>query len=316
MSLRRTAIFFSAASLIFFAACSRHFKTRRFLYFGTFIDISLPQGTDEKIFSLLEDEMKRCHNLLSVKEGSTAELNRKGLLRSAELAGLLRRVRAAHDDTGGLFDPTVEPLLKSAGFSPAGATPGEAPAYEPEKVLGDVGFDKITIDGDLIRLGGALLNFGGCGKGYLLERLSGILEEQGVVNALINAGGDILAMGKNNGKLWRLGVRRPGEQGFNFVLGLSGKSVATSGDYENFAVVNGERRNHILDPSTGRSSDKRQVTVIGDEPLEADIYATAFMLMDTDSALRLADERGMGIMIYESDGAVVSNGIFDRFQLR
>ncbi|MDO9514078.1 MAG: FAD:protein FMN transferase [Elusimicrobiota bacterium] len=292
-------------------SCSRGIKTRRFLYFGTFIDISLPGGCDADIFRILEDEIKRCDHLLSVKSGVTAELNRNGISRNAELAALIKRVKHAHRQTDGLFDPTVETVLKVSGFSPASGHKGSpAPPNDLKKALSEVGVDKIKIVGDVIKTGGTLLNFGGCGKGYLLERLSETLRDNGVNDALINAGGDILAMGKNAGKLWRIGVRQPGEKSFTLVLGITDEAVATSGDYENFFMDGGKKYSHIVSPSTGVSSDKSQVTVICEAPLDADIYATAFMLMETEQALGLADERGMGLMIYEPDGKTVSNEIF------
>lgn len=311
MRLKPVPLFLFLAPLLFFSSCSRGIKTRRFLYFGTFIDISLPKSADEKIFILLEDEIKRCHELLSVKSGVTEELNRKGLIRDAELAALITRVKKAHKETDGLFDPTVEPVLKAEGFSPLSEAQGAQPPDNVlKKALASVGLDKIKIEGHRVTTGGALLNFGGCGKGYLLEKLSQTLKENGVKDALINAGGDVLAIGRNAGKLWRIGVRQPGEKSFTFVLALSDKAVATSGDYENFVIRDGKKYSHIVSPVTGLSSDKKQVTVICPEPLEADIYATAFMLMDSDKALRMADARGMGVMIYGGDGQSVSNEIF------
>ena len=235
--------------LFLLSGCSREIKTRRFLHFGTFIDISLPSGTDEKIFGLLEDEIKRCNNLLSVKKGATEELNRKGFIKNAELASLIKRVKHAHGKTDGLFDPTVEPVLKVSGFSPVSEKSGKAarPAVL-KKALAKVGLDRVKTDGDFINSGGSRLNFGGCGKGYLLEKLSQMLKASGINNALINAGGDILAMGTNSGKPWHIGVRKPGEKSFTYVIALTDDASATSGDYENFFIDSGKKYTHIVNP--------------------------------------------------------------------
>jgi len=303
--------------LILVAGCSRGIKTRRFLYFGTFIDISLPRCADEKIFGLMEDEIKRCDNLLNVRAGITEELNRKGFIKNAELASLIKRIGRAHEETGGLFDPTVEPVLKVSGFSPVSAKSGKsAPRAVLKKALSRVGFDRIKIKDAFINTGGAELNFGGCGKGYLLEKLSETLKANGINSALINAGGDILAMGTNLGKPWRVGVRKPGEKSFTYIIALTDAASATSGDYENFFIDGGKKYSHIVSPSTGQSSKKNQVTVVCKEPLEADIYATAFMLMETERAILKADALGMGLMIYQPDGEVVSNEIFRNYLVR
>ncbi len=310
-------LFLLLAAVVLFAACARGIKTRRFLYFGTFIDISLSGCADEKIFGLLEDEIKRCDNLLNVRAGITEELNRKGFVESAELAALIKRIGLAHEETDGLFDPTVEPVLKVSGFSPVSKKSGRAaPPTVLKKALSEVGFGRIKIKDAFISTGGARLNFGGCGKGYLLEKLSETLKDNGINNALINAGGDILAMGKNGGKPWRIGVRGPGEKSFTYIIALTDAASATSGDYENFFIDGGKKYSHIINPSTGRSSGKRQVTLICREPLEADIYATAFMLMETEKAIRKADALGMGLMIYAPDGEVVSNEIFRNYLIR
>ncbi|MEA2081954.1 MAG: FAD:protein FMN transferase [Elusimicrobiota bacterium] len=309
--------FLFLTALVLFAGCSRGIKTRRFLYFGTFIDISLSGGADDKIFGALEDEIKRCDNLLNVRVGVTEELNSRGFVRNAELAALIKRVKNAHRETGGLFDPTVEPVLKVGGFSPVSEKSGRAvPSAVLKKALSKVGFSRIKIKGDLITTGGARLNFGGCGKGYLLEKLADTLNANGVTDALINAGGDILAMGENSGKPWRIGVRKPGKKSFTYTIFLTNAAVATSGDYENFFIDGGKKYTHIVNPSTGRSSKKKQVTVICKEPLDADIYATAFMLMDTGKAIGKADAAGMGLMIYAPDGEVVSNEIFRNHLVR
>ncbi|MBA3066719.1 FAD:protein FMN transferase [bacterium] len=309
--------FLLLAAIVLFSGCSRGLKTRRFLYFGTFIDISLPVRADEKIFGLLEDEIKRCDNLLNVKNGVTAELNKKSFIKNAELAALIKRVKYAHSETGGLFDPTVEPVLKVTGFSPVSEKFGRAaPPEIMKKALSEVGFDKIKTKNDIITLNGALLNFGGCGKGYLLEKLAKTLLDNGINNALINAGGDILAIGKHLKKPWRIGVRSPGKKSFTYIIAVTDEAVATSGDYENFFIDSGKKYSHIVNPSTGQSSEKRQVTVICKEPLVADIYATVFMLMATDKALHKADALGMGVMIYAPGEEIASNKIFRDYLIR
>ncbi len=306
--------------LLFFslllASCGREqFTTERFFYFGTYIDVSLPAGTPPQIFSEIKNEIKRCDHLLNIKTGLAGELNKNGRLKNKELASLIEICEKANKNTNGLFDITIEPVLKLWGFSPESKEKQVPTKKKLEKALMKTGIQRIKIQDDEIFTNGATVNFGGAGKGYLLSRISLILKKEKIKNALIDAGGDILAVGNHGGKPWKIGVKNPLGGGILCVLSLSNLSASTSGDYENFFKSKGKKYTHIINPKTGKTTRKHQVTVISSDPLEADIYSTSFMLMKSEKAEALADRMGMGILIVGEDGKVIKNRIFQNYEM-
>ncbi|MCD6413293.1 MAG: FAD:protein FMN transferase [Elusimicrobia bacterium] len=294
-----------------FASCGgEKFATKRFFYFGTYIDVTLPAKTDGEVFDKIENEIKRCDNLLNIKTGLAAELNRKGSLKNRELGNLIEVCREANRNTNGLFDLTVEPVLKLWGFSPESETKKVPTEKELADALQEEGMGKIKIRNGEIFTNGATLNFGGVGKGYLLSRIEIILKKEKIENALIDAGGDILAIGKRGRKAWKIGVKNPTGSGILCILSLSNLSVSTSGDYENFFETKGKKYSHIINPKTGKTAQEHQVTVISPDPVVADIYSTAFMLMKPEKAVELADKMKMGVLIVNKSGKIFKNKIF------
>jgi FAD:protein FMN transferase len=97
------------------------------------------------------------------------------------------------------------------------------------------------------------LNLGAIAKGYAVDKAIDILRENKIQNALINAGGDLKSIGQKSDQLnWRVGLKHPRSSEFQLAsFSISGKSVATSGDYQKYFKLNGKRYHHILDPKTG-----------------------------------------------------------------
>ena len=96
------------------------------------------------------------------------------------------------------------------------------------------------------------LDFGGYAKGYALDRAAGILHANGVRNALINVGGNVIAFGRRAGRAWRVGIEAPRGGGLLGTIVLNdGEALGTSGDYRRFYEIDGRRYAHIIDPRTG-----------------------------------------------------------------
>ena len=98
------------------------------------------------------------------------------------------------------------------------------------------------------------LDLGGAAKVPILEAGMQALRRHGIDNAMVNGGGDVLVAGQLNGRPWRVGLRDPrAPEKMLGVLALEGQAiVASSGDYERFFMVDGQRQHHILNPATGR----------------------------------------------------------------
>ena len=156
------------------------------------------------------------------------------------------------------------------------------------QLLNIIGFDKVNLKNDsIIKPNKMLLDFNSIAQGYTVDLVAKILESKGVNNYLVEIGGEIRSKGKNpSNKLWTIGVDKPIEEidskdRFQFILELANKSLATSGNYRKFFIDEGIKYSHIINPKTGFPAKNRllSVTVIHDNCMDADAYATAFMAM-------------------------------------
>jgi thiamine biosynthesis lipoprotein len=148
-----------------------------------------------------------------------------------------------------------------------------------------------------------MLDLGGIAKGYALDQGMAVLQQHGMVNAMINAGGDIRLSGLHGERPWRVGIRDPQQQGGVVgVLELSGdQSVVTSGDYERFFVWHGKRYHHILDPHRGYPAMvAHSSTIIAPTATLADAWSTALFVAGT-SLLPTLEQHRMRYLLIDSD---------------
>ena len=140
---------------------------------------------------------------------------------------------------------------------------------------------------------GMRIGFGGIGKGYAAEMAKNILLKNQVKSGIINASGDLTAWGNQpNGKPWTIGIVNPDrpQDAFSY-LEISGKAVATSGNYEKFVMINGKKYSHTIDPKTGLPiTGIKSVTVISHNAEFADAMATPIAVMGIKAGLYLVDQ--------------------------
>jgi thiamine biosynthesis lipoprotein len=194
---------------------------------------------------------------------------------------LLHRCRDLWKETDGAFDVSVGPLID---LWKIGTEEERVPSQEEiDEALNRIGLDRVIWEGDCVRLPeGMEIHLGGVLKGYALERSAAVLRDLGVAGALINAGGDIYALGnRSGGGKWRVGVQHPRIWGAYFgKLEISDAAAATSGDYFQFFEIGGRRYHHILDPRTGYPAEGcLSATIIAPDPVRADAWATAAVVL-------------------------------------
>lgn len=225
-----------------------------------------------------------------------------------ETAALLNFAQRLHADTGGLFDITSGVLRQAWDFS-SGRLPGDA---ELQPLLALVGWDKVHWDGHGLYLPekGMEIDLGGLGKEYAADRVAQWLGSQGLRHGFVNLGGDIRVWGgRQDGRAWHVGVQHP-RHADRILLsaGLQQGGMATSGDYERFMEVDGQRYCHILDPGTGWPVQAWQsITVVAPTCLLAGVMSTTFMLMQSD-APKAIQESGMRVWAVDSAGQVHAFG--------
>lgn len=201
---------------------------------------------------------------------------------SADLEVTIRRALAIRDLSDGYFDPTVGLLVEAWGFNDSSSPPIAPPDEQwlTEWRAGAAERANIVVADGVVRVPGAVkLALGGIAKGTALANATRILRDNGIEIALVDAGGDLQVIGSKANRRWRIGIRDPRSSGVLGVVELrSGEAILSSGDYERYFELDGQRFHHLLDPHTGRPvAHTAGVTVIHDDPELADAAATGLM---------------------------------------
>ena len=194
-----------------------------------------------------------------------------------------------YKETEGNFDCSIYPLVNAWGFYDNQVVDSIIiDSIKFRNILQFVGFDKINlIDDSLVLPKGMSLDFNSIAQGYTVDVIAQFLESKEDSNYLVEVGGELLAKGKNaDGNIWRVGVDKPTDsidsnERFLFILDLENKALATSGNYRKFYEKDGVKYAHTINPFTAFPAQNRllSVTVIHDNCMLADAYATAFMVM-------------------------------------
>ena len=249
----------------------------------------------EKAFA----EFRRVETLLSTwkPDGELWRVNAgapgKPVAVSPELADLLATCWRWIPRTHGAFDPTVAPLMRAWDLRGKGRIPTAAELSEALRATGASNFRIDLGSHTVTRLSAeAGIDEGAWGKGYGLERAGVVLRKAGVQSALLNLGGQVLAVGTDTSeKAWRVPVAHPRDRQRTVVeLGLADLSASTSGDSERGRDVDGRRIGHHLDPHTGEpAKDFGSVTVVAPSAFFADILSTACFVLGPEKGLALSE---------------------------
>ncbi|WP_068639321.1 FAD:protein FMN transferase [Thauera butanivorans] len=260
------------ACVLLLGACSRAevFHHEAFV-FGTRVDVAVyadDQAAADAAANAVLREFDRLHRAYHAWEPSELTALNAAIARgeaatvSAELAAMLKdaqRIAAISDE---LFDPALGALVALWGFHSDTFVPLRPDPARLQALLdARPRMADLVIDGNRVesRNPAVQLDFGGYAKGYALDRAAAILKQQGVRNALINIGGNVLALGKKGDQPWRIGIQHPREPAPLAAMPLyDGEAVGTSGDYQRYFMLDGERYAHLLDPRTGQPAHGTQ----------------------------------------------------------
>lgn len=213
--------------------------------------------------------------------------------------------KKVNDASAGAFDPTVMPLVNYWGFGYKGRKKVAKVNTDTIDMLRQlVGLSKIELDTSSGSyhfqkpLPEVQLDFSGCAKGYGVDLVAAFLEDQGIENYLVEIGREVRGKGSNKrGEPWQIGISLPKEgaasRAIHSVVPLENIALATSGNYQNYYEVEGEKFSHTINPKTGYSEQLAilSASVFAPTCAEADAIATAFMVMGHEAALGLANEQ-------------------------
>jgi len=290
---------------------------------GTLVEIKAvaaerPAEEIDRAVEAAFDAVRRVDSLMSTynEDSELSRVNREAhkepVQISPETTEVIAKAIELSGKTDGAFDITVMPLLEIWGFAKGGEKSVPTQTLIDEK-LQFVGCNLIELDSAKREIGlkteGTSIGLGGIAKGYAVDAAVSSLVAAGVDSAIVNAGGDLYCLGnKMPGQGWRVGVRNPAVK--NVLLGyvrIADKAIATSGDYENYFIVDGVRYSHILDPRTGRPSSggPHSVTVVADTCADADALATAVFVLGRTDGLELLEKLPgtEGIVVTGTEGS-------------
>ncbi|MFT7421557.1 MAG: thiamine biosynthesis lipoprotein [Arcticibacterium sp.] len=218
---------------------------------------------------------------------------------------VFNRSRDFYELSQGSFDPSVSPLIEAWGFA-RGERVVLPSQSQIDSLLNLVGLGKFHLLGDILvkDIPNTELNFNAIAQGYTVDVLGFFLESHGVRNYLVELGGETKAKGFNkSGVKWKVGIERPdyniGSKNnvVQTVVGLSNVALVTSGSYRKFIEKDGKKYSHTLNPKTGKpvTHSLLSVVVVDSSAMDADAYATFFMVVGKDSALEYAEKYSMAI---------------------
>ncbi len=201
--------------------------------------------------------------------------------------------------TNGAFDITVAPLVNAWGFGFGNKDLSESP--DVLSILEYVGFGKVNLlDNRLIKSDPRImLDASAIAKGQSVDVIAQLLEESKCEHFMVEIGGEVVAKGLNpKGKKWQIGIDKPVDDPANeqhelqTIISISGEALATSGNYRRFYVRDGMKYAHTINPRTGYPVNHNllSATVIAPTCMQADAFATAFMVLGLDSSLLIVNQ--------------------------
>ncbi len=285
---------FTIIFLGFTCTDSRPIQSQTRFLMDTYCTIQVPGGIEvltviEKAFGRIE-EIDAKFNALNPESPLYDFNNNNTPIVDEEIIALVQKALDVSKTSEGKFDITIFPLVELWGFY------GESPSLPCQEKINDlleiVGNRNLVIEnGQLIKKKEEVkIDLGSIAKGYAIGEAKKVLERAGITSGLIDAGGDIYALGTNYGKPWVIGIRNPRGDGVVGALEASDMAVITSGDYERFFEKDGMKYHHILDPDTGYPARSMvSVTVISPDPALADAWSTALFILGKDKGLKIVD---------------------------
>jgi thiamine biosynthesis lipoprotein len=306
-------LLFLIIGTIYILGRQKPYHTNSGKIFGTYYNISYSSDTD------LHEEIKK--SLMQV-DGSLSPFNKKSIITAinnnadtlpdAMFTHVFTLAQEISSKTGGAFDITVAPLVNAWGFGfKKGIIPDSATI---DSLCRHIGYKTVALtNGKIVKQHPeTMLDCSAIAKGYGCDAVAATLDAHGVTDYMVEIGGEVVTKGKNSkGGIWTIGISKPTDNPtttnneLHEVIGITGKSMATSGNYRNFRIEGGKKVAHTIDPHTGYPVQHTllSATVIADDCATADALATAFMVMGVDKAMEYCnnDTTIDGYFIYSAD---------------
>ena len=259
------------------AACSPPLPYQQQAYvFGTLVEVSVygaPEAQAQQAVAAVLTRFDQLHRTLHAWQPSDLSRLNAALAQgqrlpvTPELAAMLRDAQTLSIQSDSLFNPAIGGLIALWGFhadAPQARVPAAAAIASWVKAapsMSDLHIENDTVWSDNPAV---QLDLGGYAKGRALDEAVRILKANGIDNALVNIGGNVIALGRHGDRPWRVGIQHPRQPGTLATLDLlDGEAIGTSGDYQRYFEVGGRRYSHLIDPRSGQpASGMQSVTVL------------------------------------------------------
>ncbi|MHB0973372.1 MAG: FAD:protein FMN transferase [Thiobacillus sp.] len=259
------------------AACSPPPLVQQQSYvFGTLVEVSVygaPEAQAQQAIAAVLARFDALHHQLHAWQPSELSRLNAALAKgerapvTPELAAMLRDAQALSGQSNDLFNPAIGGLIALWGFhadTPQGRVPDSqaiARWVRAAPRMRDLHIENGTVWSDSPAV---QLDLGGYAKGRALDDAVAILKAHGIRNALVNIGGNVIALGTHGDRPWRVGIQHPRKPGTLATLDLhDGEAIGTSGDYQRYFEAGGHRYCHLIDPRSGwPASGMQSVTIL------------------------------------------------------
>ncbi|WP_436415652.1 FAD:protein FMN transferase [Petrimonas sp.] len=305
MKLTKTAIFF--VFIVLFASCgSGDKKKSNYPYFQNSGEIfhtlyNIKYAYNRSLESEILAELERFELSLNPFRENTiiTKINNNVPVKADSMfMEVFNKAMEVSRMSDGKFDITASPLINAWGFGFKNMDSITPEIIDSLKQF--VGYDKISVDseGNVVKTDSRVqLNPSAISKGYSCDLVARLLDSYEIENYMVEIGGEVVAKGVNDKDVcWRIGVDKPIDDSTGLqhqlqtILSLCNKSLATSGNYRNYYLKDGKKYAHTIDPQTGYPSEQDILgaTVIADDCMTADAYATAFMASGLEKSKEMA----------------------------
>ncbi len=290
-------IFLSGVAILFLVGCNRSIKNTIKISGaaqGTSYTITYLAGEQSNYREAFDSIFKKIDSSLSTYLSASiiSQINRNdsAVIVDDYFSDVFNKSIEVSEKTNGSFDITVAPIINAYGF---GFTKKEkVNKLRIDSLLKFIGFKKVKLDGKKLvkESPQVMLDFNAIAQGYTVDVLAFFLETKHIDNYLVEVGGELRAKGKKlNDSSWTVGLEQPNEtqtSSLKAVITMNDKALATSGNYKKFYVEDGQKYTHIINPSTGYPAKNNllSATVIANDCMTADAYATAFMVMGLEQS--------------------------------
>lgn len=277
------------ALILLLSACGKEqlYQEQGFV-FGTLVDVTVygeAEPNAKQAVAEVMQEFQRLHTMLhawqpsELSEMNAAFAQGDSVAVSAELAGMLQDATKISQQSQSLFNPAIGGLVALWGFHAdefKAVQPDETKIAEWVKASPQMGDILIVRGRAQSKNKSVQVDLGGYAKGYALDRAVDILHKRGIHNALVNIGGNVIALGQHGKRPWRVGIQHPRKSGALASLDLQdGEAIGTSGDYQRYFMIGNVRYCHLINPRSGYPMQGVQAVTILTHGVHAGVLSDA-----------------------------------------